>query len=239
VVLFEFPTAFAEPQACFAYTFLQAQPLWCIIFVLGMENMDKTNQITQQQIQDSPAGSVPMKGAIDLVVLRYMARKIRVMLQSMEHSANVALPWLYYLQESRGRAHRIAIYAPQALPALDDCAFVGFISRKQQSIDPFIAHELHRVDQQLLGELVSISGLLAYSSLELHAGNWYNLVLLNDASDKAHFKDIAIHRYAAYQLAPHYYEWIRLHSGMLHGGLAGALILQKTKYYRFQREKGR
>ncbi|HLI90609.1 MAG TPA: hypothetical protein VKV37_18110 [Ktedonobacteraceae bacterium] len=201
--------------------------------------MHKTDQITQQQMQDSAINSAPEKGAIDLVVLSYMARKIRVLLHSMEHPIETALPWLYYLQESRGRAHRIAIYAPQALPSLHDCAFVGFISRKQQSIDPFIAHELHRVDQQLLGELVGISGLLAYSSLELHAGNWYNLVLLNDASDRAHFKDIAIHRYAAYQLAPHYYEWIRLHSGTLHGGLAGALILQKTKYYRFQREKGR
>jgi hypothetical protein len=201
--------------------------------------MDKNNQSTQQQIQDSTTGSAPVKGAIDLVVLRYMARKICILLHSMEHSASMALPWLYYLQERRGRAHRIAIYAPQLLPSLNDCAFVGFISRKQQGVDPFIAHELHRVDQQLLGELVSIAGLLAYSSLELHAGNWYNLVLLNDASDKAHFKDIAIHRYASYELAPHYYEWIRLHSGMLHGGLTGALVLQKTKYYRFQREKGR
>src|SRR5205823_4605753 len=83
-------------------------------------------------------------------------------------------------------------------------------------------------------------GLLSYSSLELRNGHWYNLVLLSDADAKRHIRSAGTHMYAAYQLAWRYYEWIRLHSGVMPGGLAQVeLVLQKTCYFVFHRTQPR
>ena len=44
-----------------------------------------------------------------------------------------------------------------------------------------------------------------------------------------------MHKYAAYRLAHSYYEWIRLHNGVMPEGLDHMeMQLQKTKYYTFQ-----
>ena len=76
--------------------------------------------------------------------------------------------------------------------------------------------------------------------MELRNGNWYNIVLLSDADAKKHIRSAETHVYAAYQLAPRYYEWIRLHSGVIPGGLDQVeLMLQKTRYYVFQRTQPR
>ena len=83
-------------------------------------------------------------------------------------------------------------------------------------------------------ELISNPGLLSYSSLELRNGDWCNLVVLNGEEAKTHLKNTSTHTYAAYQLAPHYYEWIRLHNGVMSEGLDHTeMLLQKTKYYIF------
>ena len=77
--------------------------------------------------------------------------------------------------------------------------------------------------------------MLSYSSLELRTGRWYNLVLFRNASTKEHIKSSETHNYAAHQLAPRYYEWIRLHNGIIPQGLAQCcLVLQTTKFYTFQ-----
>ncbi len=94
---------------------------------------------------------------------------------------------------------------------------------------------LHEVDRKLIAELIGTPGILSYSSLELHTGRWYNLVLFRDATTKEHIKSSKTHKYAAYQLAPRYYEWIRLHNGIMPQGLTQCdLVLQKTKLYTFQ-----
>ena len=124
--------------------------------------------------------------------------------------------------------------------------FVGFISAVQAHVSPAIIEELHRVDKLLVQELAVNPGLLTYSSLELSKGRWYNLVLLRDDSAHVYFKQNSTHRYAAHQLATCYYAWIRLHNGVLPGGLPGftsiigsiepasdKVFLQSTKYFTF------
>ena len=62
-----------------------------------------------------------------------------------------------------------------------------------------------------------------------------NLVLLSDAEAKTYIKGSEMHKYAAYRLAHSYYEWIRLHNGVMPEGLDHMeMQLQKTKYYTFQ-----
>ncbi len=173
------------------------------------------------------------KGRLDLIVLRYMARSVHLTL--LKEVATPTMPSLTYFEERRGRTHRIAIYDLQELQVQRNLAFVGFVSRKQQPLLDSIVEDIYEVDKKLVAELVGTPGMLSYSSLELRTGNWYNLVLFNDPVTKRHIKDSATHRYAAYQLAPRYYEWIRLHSGIMPGGIARCdLVLQKTKHYTFQ-----
>lgn len=146
-------------------------------------------------------------------------------------------PLLYHLQERRQRAHRVVLYQPHALSMATNLPFVSFISRRRVQIDAKVLHDIAVVDQQMLVELTRNSSLLSYSSLELHSGNWYNLVLFNDERGKEHFKSSKTHNYAAYELSPNYYAWIRLHHGRIVGGVAQEqLILQKTRYYFFGKQ---
>jgi hypothetical protein len=170
---------------------------------------------------------------LDLLVLRYMARKIAYRL--LDSAASTPFPWVYFAEEHRNRIHRIVIYRRGENLLNGSILFVGFISGVNEHASPAAAQEIHRVDKQFMAELANNTGLLSYSSLELKRGYWFNLVLLSDPSAKTFFKDSTTHGYAAYQLSTQYYAWIRLHHGVLPGGLERKdFVLQRTKYYIFQ-----
>jgi hypothetical protein len=83
-------------------------------------------------------------------------------------------------------------------------------------------------------ELAEHPGLLNYSSLELADGIWYNLVIFAHTEVKSDILGLKTHQFAAYELAPSYYQWIRLHHGVITGKcLSEGLTLYKTKYYTF------
>lgn len=200
----------------------------------GQRAMLQNSRLSREQdVLDYPLYADVNKGKLDLIVLRYMARSVHLIL--LRDAATATSPSLYHFEERRGRMHRIAIYEPQELQIQQSLAFVGFVSMKQQPLSASIVEDIHKVDRKLVAELVGTPGMLSYSSLELRTGNWYNLVLFNDPTAKRHIKDSETHKYAAYQLAPRYYEWIRLHSGVMPGGIDRCdLVLQKTKCYTFQ-----
>lgn len=172
------------------------------------------------------------KRKIDLLVLRYMAQQLYLTLQTMEQPLTDRPPFMYAATERRCCSHRIVLYGPPQLLQSRSLAFVGFVSGRRADSDPMVSQELHNVDGQMLGELAHIPGLLAYSSLELRPGHWYNLVVLQHLDSKAHFRQISTHQYAAYELAPRAYDWIRIHSGIMPAGLTGnAMDILKTKHY--------
>ena len=195
--------------------------------------MFQDSRLHEQDVLDYRMYTDVNKGRLDLIVLRYMARSVHLIL--LKEAAATTMPALSYSEERRRRMHRIAVYDPQGLQEQRNLAFVGFVSRKHQPLPASIVEDIHEVDRKLVAELIGTPGLLTYSSLELRTGNWYNLVLFNNPITKRHVKDSETHKYAAYQLAPRYYEWIRLHSGIMPGGIARCdLVLQKTKRYTFQ-----
>lgn len=170
----------------------------------------------------------------DLVLLRYMAQKIYITLYLLDEPTDPSQPLLYYLEEGQKYTHRIAIYSPQELWISKRLDFVGFISRKLQPQDPQVIEEIRAIDKKLVVELVGTPGLMSYSSLELRDGRWCNLVLFSGSETKKHIRNSETHAYAAYQLSPRYYDWVRLHNGVMPGGLArNEMLLQKTTYYRF------
>jgi hypothetical protein len=171
----------------------------------------------------------------DIVLLRYMAQRIYVTLYLLDEPTDSSQPLLYYSEEGNKHTHRIAIYKPQELLLNSKLDFVGFISRKQQPGDQQVIEEIRGVDKKLIVELINTPGLMSYSSLELRDSRWCNLVLFSGAETKMHIRNSEIHTYAAYQLSPRYYDWIRLHNGILSTGLArNEMLLQKTTYYVFR-----
>lgn len=184
---------------------------------------------TEQQYSITEA-----KNCSDLAVLAFMARRLRYLLT--QPTTTSEQPLLYHVQERHQRAHRVVIYQPLALQQwqTDNLPFVGFISRHRERIEPFILEDIQTADQTMLIELKHNPGLLSYSSLELRPSHWYNLVLMHNVHAKEHFRQSKTHAYAAYDLSPHYYEWIRLHHGMLVGGLTQSRFqLGRTRYYFF------
>jgi hypothetical protein len=173
----------------------------------------------------------------DLFVLGYMAHSLHLTLQTVEQQIrDTAQPLLYYAEERHQRIHRIAIYKQQMLRQNAHLSFVGFVSRKKQPLATAIVDAIYEVDRKLVAELLHAPGLLSYSSLELHTGTWYNLVVLDNTTAKQHIKNSKTHQYAAFELSQHYYQWIRLHSGFITDGLdQGHLVLQKTKHYIFRK----
>ncbi len=175
------------------------------------------------------------KGTSDLLVLKYMRQRVRLTLHQLEPCATLQRPILYNFQERHGRIHRIALYNCQELRQCPTLAFVGFISRKQKTLDVSIVDEIHAVDKQLVAGMVNNPGVLGYSSLELRTGIWCNLVLMNDIEAKQQVLRTETHAHAAYQLAPRYYEWIRLHTGIMPQGLFhDEMKALHTRYYTFQ-----
>jgi hypothetical protein len=138
------------------------------------------------------------------------------------------------MPERGGRIQRIVVYRAEKLRIPEPLAFVGFISGRQRQLPPSVVQAIQRADKKLIGELAGVSGVLSYSSLELRMGYWCNLILLSDDSVKTHIRGSETHKYAAYRLAPSYYTWIRLHSGIMPEGLDHMeMRLQKSKYYTF------
>ena len=184
------------------------------------------------------------KITLDLLVLRYMAQKMRAHVLSLDESA--ALPSIEYASERRNRTHRMVVYKRQETLRGRGLTFVGFISGVQEQVSLATIQELHRVDKILVEELAGNPGLLTYSSLEVSKGRWFNLVLLRDDLAHAYFRQNSTHRYAALQLATYYYAWIRLHNGVLPCGLPGftglsgsvepvcdEIVIRSTRYFTF------
>ncbi|MBV9614794.1 MAG: hypothetical protein JO031_04955 [Ktedonobacteraceae bacterium] len=171
----------------------------------------------------------------DLVILKYMAQQLYITLQQPDSADTTTKPLLYSLDDCHQRKQRIALYQPQELLQARHLSFVGFVSGRQHALSPDIVNEIERIDELMVSELLDNSGIFSYSSLEVRPDRWYNLVVFHNAETKTHLKKSHTHAYAVYQLAPHFYEWIRLHNGFMPGGLAQQeLLLQSTKYYTFQ-----
>ena len=194
--------------------------------------MQKNTESSQLHSLDSSPLQASWQVRLDLRVLRYMAHSVHFRL--LRSASEATLPSMEYIVERRKRTHRVIIYQQQENLLQASLLFVGFVSGMQPHVSPVIAQEIQRVDQLFIAELAHNAGLLSYSSLELNPGQWYNLVLLSDLAAKTYFKESSTHRYAAYNLAMHYYAWIRLHHGIMPGGLESKhMLVQSTKLYSF------
>ncbi|MGH2522820.1 MAG: hypothetical protein ACRDH2_09995 [Anaerolineales bacterium] len=169
----------------------------------------------------------------DVATIAQMIHRLRLLLGEPSALPAEPRPLLLHLQEADGRLHRIVSCQPDGLRSRADLTWVGFFGQKRPELDPA---PLDAMDKELMGELARYPGILSYSSLQLAAGNWGNLVLLASPEVKEHWRTSERHAYAAQEMAPRYYLAIRLHSGVLPGGLLSGqpAVIIRTKYYDFQ-----
>jgi hypothetical protein len=132
-----------------------------------------------------------------------------------------------------GRAHRAILCDERRLGDGRDLTWVGFFAAKRRDRD---SAPLTVMDDELIGEFPAHPGVLSYSSLELADGDWGNLILLDGDAAREHWRVSARHAYAAGELAPRHYTDVRLHQGLLPGGVRGGVdpILRRTKYYDYR-----
>jgi hypothetical protein len=140
--------------------------------------------------------------------------------------------YIQYVQEEHERLHRMVILSRQQLLTAGELTVVGFFGEKRGEANPAL---LQDVDTELVQEFLQHTHVLSYSSLELADGNWANMVLMLTSEGIQHWRASHKHAYAARELAPQFYHTIRLHNGVLPGGLAAPQVsLLNTKYYDFQ-----
>src|SRR5689334_2126700 len=169
--------------------------------------------------EDAPATEeIARKSLRDLSVLKHMARKICAVLHTIEAPTPTWKPQSFTLERRHQRTQAITILNAERERRSQPLAFVGFVGERRQNIDPQVQSELLKTDAELTRGLTNMPGFLYYSSLQMSPERWYNLVVLAHADAQSHLRESAAHRHAAYQLAPDYYEWIRLHQGLMPSG---------------------
>jgi hypothetical protein len=138
-------------------------------------------------------------------------------------------------REPDGRAHRAIVCDEHRLGDGRDLTWIGFFAEKRRDRDPT---PLTVVDDELIGEFPAHPGVLSYSSLELADGDWGNLILLDGDAAREQWRVSERHAYAARELAPRHYVHVRVHQGVLPGGVLGwrAPVLRRTKYYDYRGE---
>jgi hypothetical protein len=175
----------------------------------------------------------PAQTTPDLVAVRRMLDEIRRQVAGVEALPAGPRPLVLDGREADGRAHRAIVCDERRLGDGRDLAWVGFFAVKRRDRD---SAPLTQRDDELIREFPGHPGILSYSSLELADGDWGNLILLAGNEAREHWRLSERHADAARELAPRHYTDLRLHQGILPGGVrAGrAPILRRTKYYDYR-----
>jgi hypothetical protein len=174
----------------------------------------------------------PAQNAEDLELLRAILAAVRTVLRQPLDWPEEPHPLVLRRVGEADRLVRLVLCRQAALKAQKDLFLVGFFGQKRPQKDRAL---INAVDEDLIHEFSLHPGILSYSSLELSDGNYANLVLIRPESARDHWRTSAKHIYAARDLAPEYYACVRLHNGLLPGGLwsGSEPRLVRTKYYDF------
>jgi hypothetical protein len=177
--------------------------------------------------------TAPAHTAQDLLAVDRMLETLRHEVARVGRRPAGPRPLALEAQEPDGRAHRTIVCDAARLGDGRDLTWVGFFAEKRRDRDP---SPLTVMDDELVAEFPAHPDILSYSSLELVGGDWGNLILLDGDAARDRWRDGERHAYAARELAPRHYTHVRLHQGVLPGGVLGgrAPVLSRTKYYDYE-----
>jgi len=173
--------------------------------------------------------------AADLAALAAMAARLRRLMQECEAEGSAAPCQSYELTSPDGRRLRVVVSQPGALHAEADLPVVGFFGHRRPVVPPEIVADKDAIDLELIAEFPDHPGVLAYCSMALDDDNYGNLVVMAQPEVRDEWNTSARHAYASRVIAPKYYTSVRLHHGLLRGGLYSGQspVLVRTKYYDF------
>jgi hypothetical protein len=175
----------------------------------------------------------PAQTDLDLLAVRLMLGEVRR--RVAQAAALPASPRPLVLEgcEADGRVHRAILCDEGRLGDGRDLTWVGFFGVKRRDRD---STPLTVMDDELIGEFPAHPGVLSYSSLEFSNGDWGNLILLDRDAAAEQWRDGERHAYAVRELAPRHYTDVRLHRGVLPGGVRAGRepVLRRTKYYDYR-----
>ena len=170
----------------------------------------------------------------DQAILGYMLEDLRSTLARGEPGRYHAYPPMEW--EVNGLHRRTIISAPLRLNEPGDVYVVGFFGERylDRDITP-----LEQANAEIVLEFRNFHGILSYSSMELTDGNWANLVLHDLPDTRDQWRTSAIHAQAALQLAPVFYQTVRIHNGYLAGGIGGgrSIEIERTKYWDYRKSR--
>jgi hypothetical protein len=165
----------------------------------------------------------------DLRVMNQMLAALR------RHVADVVIPSAATNRDDRfvdpdsGGHYKIAI--PDATRVTDpgDLVAVGFFGQARMDMD-------HRpivdLENALIADLAADPGIVVYENLFWPSVGWGNLVLFGDWDAKDRWGRIDPRHAEAIRRSPTHYHSIRLHNGLVEGGLPGesGVRLVRTRY---------
>jgi hypothetical protein len=165
----------------------------------------------------------------DLSTMRWMAEHLRSLAVG---PAGGERPVYTHQVDENGATHRIVVPDWRALQADRDVTAVGFFGQ----IRPAVNHSaIMDLENELIEQLPTVPGLLTYYNLHRPKQGYGNLVLFASEDSKDGWRDNETHSLAVERTPDHYYS-VRLHNGLIPGGVmsSASLLLLRTKYFDFR-----
>jgi hypothetical protein len=165
-------------------------------------------------------------------ILVHMAKQLWAVLE--EHPDLLGMSKSLIINEPDGRYHRYVVPRPDELSQKKMIYLVGFFSHRQKGATIGAFGDL---DDMLVEQMPTFQEILSYSSMALPDGEFGNLVLLLNEEIKSKWMHGETHSKAV-ALAPGYYQFVRIHNGVLPQGVMRPDLLRITqvKYYDYEED---
>jgi hypothetical protein len=179
-----------------------------------------------------PKAALPLQ---DLAVLTELQAQLLKLLAANPSEATTHTVSNTYTDTGDKGKLRIAVLNRRIITSLKKLYFVGFFGQKKQFIQPALSEQVSRFDDLLTRDLAHYPTILSYSSIQLADHyNYGNLVIFSQPQDIEHWKENHNHKQASGEISRGYYDTIRIHTGLLEGGLNSNFQLQRTSFYDFR-----
>jgi hypothetical protein len=172
----------------------------------------------------------------DSWAMNLMSHRLRDLVNDPDGLPDEPRPLIIERTESDGRYLRAVICSTHRQLLGNDITVVGFFGQRRLHSG---RTDVTSVDEKLVRELSFFAPAVAYLSMQLDDKDYGNLVLLRSDSARETWRESATHQYAVTELAPAFYATVRLHNGLLPGGILRddpRVQLTSTKYFDFQQE---
>ena len=148
-----------------------------------------------------------------------------------DHTGQIERPTSQAAWSVHDLQRRTVVCNPTGLAATTDVRIVGFFGERRRDSDT--QGRIDQLERQLLTQFREFPGVLSYSSIELVDDSWANLVVHTDDGDREAWRNGRVHREAAEDASPDHYRSVRIHHGLLHGGVCSSNMIRllRTKYW--------